>query len=68
MAIFDRLYVVQWSDDGHGWWVVWDDTDGRKVPAAYYTADEAEKRRARMADQHPDAVYRVVGFEHRERD
>lgn len=62
----ERLYVVQWSDDGTSWWVLWDDMDNnRKVPAAYDTADKAERRRSAMADLFPDeASYRVVGYEH----
>lgn len=61
----ERIYVVQWSDDGTSWWVVFDqDDDGRKVPAAYFTVGEAEHRRTLMEDEFEDASYRVVGYEH----
>jgi hypothetical protein len=69
MATVERLYVVEWSADGHGWWIVKDLTDGtgaavRLVPAAYDTASEAEQRRSAMAEQFSEFKYRVVGFEH----
>lgn len=65
----ERLYVVQWSDDGTSWWVLWDEQDGRMAPAAYQTVDQAEHRRSAMAEQFADeASYRVVGYEHPEED
>jgi hypothetical protein len=58
----EQLYLVEWSDDGHGWWVVWDDDGDRKVPAAYEFEIDADKRLDEMSDLFPEASYRVVAY------
>ena len=68
MGESEPLWVVQWSDDGHYWWIVWDDeVDGRQAPAAYMGLAEAEKRRDEMAAQFEEAAHRVVPFTMNER-
>jgi hypothetical protein len=57
-----RLYVVQWTDDGHGWWLVTDEQENRQQPAVYPNAGDAAVRRDEMAEQFPEASYRVVAF------
>lgn len=62
--LIDRMYCVEWDQGTGSWRLVWDDTD-RRTPAAYYTVDEADKRRSEMAKAFPQYKYRVVGYEHR---
>lgn len=58
----ESLYVVVWTDDGHAWWVMWDEEDGHHRPAAYASYGEASRRREEWAAQFEQASYRVVPF------
>lgn len=59
----DVIYGVLWSEDGHRWRLVADDTEERPTPAVYQYEAEAEHRRADLAVAFPECHYKVGIYE-----